>query len=277
MEILQYDFMRRAILVGLMVGTLCPTIGLFLVLRRLSMVGDTLAHVSLTGILLGILWGISPLPLALALSALFSIFLERLRNFFKYYGELSLAILMASGLGTAVILMGITRASDTSLSSLLFGSIITLNNQDILITAILSLSASILVLIFYRELFFIVFDEEGARLAGIRVDFFSHLLIFLTAMVITIGLRIVGALLVSSLMVVPVATSLLLGKGFRKTLFWANFFGILAVLTGLTFSFYLDLAPGGTIVVSSVLIFLFLLAGKNVRKSVSLLHKNHSL
>ncbi|HHY06857.1 MAG TPA: metal ABC transporter permease [Clostridia bacterium] len=258
-EILQYTFMQKALLVGLLVGILCPTIGTFLVLRRFSMVGDTLAHVALAGVLLGMLWGISPLPLALFFSILLAFFLEKLRTIFKNYAELSLAIIMSAGLGLAVILMSFTKTSDLSISSLLFGSIITLTNQDILLIAFLSLLSLGLLFSFYREFFFLTFDEEGARLAGIHIKHYNYLLLFLTAMVITISLRIVGALLVSSLMVVPVATSLLLSCGFKKTLLGAVFFGILSVLIGLTTSFYLDLAPGGTIVLTSVIIFLFFL------------------
>jgi zinc transport system permease protein len=259
LEILHYEFMRRAVLAGLMVGALCPTIGLFLVLRRLSLVGDTLAHVSLAGVLLGILWGISPLPTALLLSVLLSLFLEKLRGFFHYYGELSLAVIMAAGLGASAILLGITRASDAGITSLLFGSIITLTRQDLfLIMSLAALSCGV-VAYYYRELFFVTFDEEGAGLAGINTRFFNHLLVVLAAVIVALGLRLVGALLVASLMVIPAATSLLLHKGFLATLLWAVFFGILAVAAGLVASYYLDLAPGGTIVMSSVLNFLILL------------------
>lgn len=259
LEILQYEFMRKAFLAGIMVAMLCPTMGIFLVLRRLSMVGDTLAHVSLSGIMLGILLHTNPIPIALMLSVVFSLFLEKLRVFFRYYGELSLAIIMSAGLGTAVILIGITRSSDASISSLLFGSIITLSGQDLLLTAVISCAVFILILLFYRELLFITYDEEGALLSGLNVRFFNHLLIILTAVVVALGLRIVGALLISSLMVIPVASALLLGRGFLKTLLWSNLFSLLAVLAGLTASYYLDLAPGGTIVVFSVLNLLVLL------------------
>lgn len=260
MEMFQYVFMQKALLVGLLVGTLCPTIGLFLVMRRLSMVGDTLAHVSLAGVLLGMFWNLSALPVALTLSLVVSLFLERLRGIFKHYGEISLAVVMATGLGTAVILMGITSSSDASLASILFGSIITLQNQDVLLIGLLSVVSYGLLFIYYRELFFLTFDEEGARLAGIKVDLFAHLLLMMAAMVIAVGLRIVGALLVSSLMVIPVATGLILKQGFKRTLVWSNIFGLLSVLIGLTSSFYLDLAPGGTIVITSVLILLLMLA-----------------
>lgn len=265
-EILQYTFMQKALLVGLLVGILCPFIGIFLVLRRLSMVGDTLAHVSLAGVLLGLLWKISPLPFALFLSAVISFVLEKLRVVFKNYAELSLAVVMSAGLGLSVILIGLTRSSDSSLSSLLFGSIIALTNEDILVIGILSLITVSLLLIFYREFFFVTFDEEGARLAGIPVNRYNHLLFFLAAMVIAIGLRIVGALLVSSLMVVPVASSLLLSRGFKMTLLWSVLLGILSVLTGLTASFYFDLAPGGTIVITSVIILFLILLLKKVLK-----------
>ncbi|MDD2432828.1 MAG: metal ABC transporter permease, partial [Clostridia bacterium] len=221
---------------------------------------------ALAGVLLGILWGMNPLPVALFFSILISFFLEKLRNVFKNYAELSLAIIMSAGVGLAVILISFTKTSDTSISGLLFGSIITLTKQDILLIVCLSLLTLFLLFSFYRNFFFLTFDEEGARLAGIQIERYNYLLLFLTAMVITIGLRIVGALLVSSLMVVPVATSLLLSRGFKGTLLWAMFFGILSVLIGLTTSFYLDLAPGGTIVLSSVIIFLFFLLGKVIRE-----------
>ena len=258
-EILQYTFMQKAFIVGIFVGILCPTIGIFLVLRRLSMVGDTLAHVSLAGVLLGLLWEISPLPFALFLSALISFLLEKLRIIYKNYAELSLAIVMSAGLGLSVILIGITKTSDTGLSGLLFGSILTLTNQDIFVISFLALLSLLFLLLFYREFFFLTFDEEGARLAGIPVERFNYLLLFLAAMVIALGLKIVGALLISSLMVIPVAAALLLAQGFKKTLLWAVTFGIFSVLIGLTSSFYLDLAPGGTIILTSVLILLLLL------------------
>ncbi len=258
-EILQYTFMQKAFIVGIFVGILCPTIGIFLVLRRLSMVGDTLAHVSLAGVLLGLLWEISPLPFALFLSALISFLLEKLRIIYKNYAELSLAIVMSAGLGLSVILIGITKTSDTGLSGLLFGSILTLTNQDIFVISFLALLSLLILLLFYREFFFLTFDEEGARLAGIPVERFNYLLLFLAAMVIALGLKIVGALLISSLMVIPVAAALLLARGFKKTLLWAVTFGIFSVLIGLTSSFYLDLAPGGTIILTSVLILLLLL------------------
>lgn len=263
-EIFQYAFMQKALLVGLLVGILCPSIGLFLVLRRLSMVGDTLAHVSLTGVLLGLLWNISPLPFALFLSGLVSFLLEKLRMVYKNYAELSLAIIMSAGLGLAVILMGIASTSDAGLSGLLFGSILTLTNQEIMIIGFLALLSLLLLFFFYREFFFLTFDEEGARLAGVPVERLNYVLLFLAAMVIALGLKIVGALLISSLLVVPVAAALLLSRGFTKTLLWSVAFGISSVLIGLTASFYLDLAPGGTIILTSVLILLLILLGKKI-------------
>lgn len=263
-EIFQYAFMQKALLVGLLVGILCPAIGLFLVLRRLSMVGDTLAHVSLAGVLLGLLWNISPLPFALFLSGLVSFLMERLRMIYKNYAELSLAIIMSAGLGLAVILMGIASTSDAGLSGLLFGSILTLTNQEIMIIGFLALLSLLLLFFYYREFFFLTFDEEGARLAGVPVERLNYVLLFLAAMVIALGLKIVGALLISSLLVVPVAAALLLSRGFTKTLLWSVAFGISSVLIGLTASFYLDLAPGGTIILTSVLILLLILLGKKI-------------
>lgn len=263
-EILQYEFMQKAFIVGLFVGVLCPTIGMFLVLRRLSMVGDTLSHVSLTGVLLGLLWNISPLPFALFFSLLTAFLLEKLRMIYKNYAEISLAIIMSAGLGLAVILMGIANTSDTGLSSLLFGSILTLTNQDLLIITVLAFFSLLLLWGYYREFFFLTFDEEGARLAGIPVERFNYLLLFLTAMVIALGLKIVGALLISSLLTVPVAAALLLSRSFRQTMLWSVCFGLASVVIGLTSSFYFDLAPGGTIVLTSVIILLVVLLSTKV-------------
>lgn len=259
-EILQYTFMQKALLVGVMVGILCPTIGLFLVLRRLSMVGDTLSHVALAGVLLGILWGLSPVPFTLILSIILSVILEKLRLYFRHYSEISLAIVTAAGMGTAVILMGIVRSSDSTVASLLFGSIVAVKTEEIVLLGILTLITLLVVKLSYWKLFFTTFDQESARLAGIPVNFYNYLIIILTAAIIALGLRIVGALLISSLMVVPVAAGLIAGKGFRTTLILANIFGLVSVLTGLTASFYLDLAPGGTIVTTSVLVLLVTLA-----------------
>lgn len=264
-EILQYPFMQKALLVGVLVGALCPTIGLFLVLRRLSMVGDTLAHVSLSGVLLALLWNISPLPFALFLSGLVALLLEKLRMIYKSYAELSLAIVMSAGLGLAVVLIGIGNTSDSSLSGLLFGSILTLTGQDILVVSLLAFISLLLLFSYYREFFFLTFDEEGARLANVPVERLNYLLLFLAAMVIALGLKIVGALLISSLLVVPVAAALLLSRGFKDTLRWAVTFGISSVLIGLTASFYLDLAPGGTIILTSVFILLIILFGRKIR------------
>lgn len=251
-----------------MVGTLCPTIGQFLVLRRLSMVGDTLAHVSLAGVLIGLFLKVSPLPVALIITSLIALFLERLRQFFSHFGELSLAIILSTGMGFAVILLGITNTSDASMTSLLFGSIITLTNQDMLLVFFLFLLTSFLIIRYYRELFFLTFDEEAARLKGISVRFFNSLLILLAALVIILGLKIVGSLLVSSLMVIPVATSLVLERSFKQTLLWSNLFGLTAVLVGLLTSFYLDIAPGGAIVITAVSLFLIVLLLCKIKKSI---------
>lgn len=175
---------------------------------------------------------------------------------------------MAAGLGISVILMGITKSSDASLSGILFGSIITLQNQDIILIVILSLTTYLLLAKSYRELFFLTFDEEGARIAGVKVGLYSHLLLIMAAMVIAIGLRIVGALLVSSLMVTPVATAIILKTSFKRTLVWSNVFGLLSALLGLTCSFYLDLAPGGTIVVTSIIILLVVMCITSVRNRI---------
>ncbi len=262
---LQYTFMQRALLVGLLIGILAPTIGTFLVLRRFAVIGDTLAHVSLAGVLIGLFLGFSPLPAALILVITMTFLLEKLRQTFRDYAELSLALIISASLGITALLINITKSSDNSIAALLFGSILTLNHQDLWIMIPLALLTLFFLFIWRHKFFYLIFDETGARLAGLPVKFYNYLLLLLTALVITIGLKIVGALLIASLMVIPVATALLLDLGFKKTLTSAVISGVISVLLGLTISFYGDLAPGGSIILTSLALFLLVLMGKKIR------------
>ncbi|ABR47382.1 ABC-3 protein [Alkaliphilus metalliredigens QYMF] len=263
-EILTYGFMQRAFMAGIMIAVICPAIGIFLVLRRLSMIGDTLSHVALAGVAGGMLWGIYPIYSALGFSVLAALAIERLRKEYAQYAELSIAIILSAGIGLATILISMGNAN-AAIFSYLFGSIALVSSQDIMTVMGLGVFILLSVLVFYRGLFYIAFDEEAAKLAGVPVKFINLYFTILIAMTIAISMRIVGILLVSSMMIIPVATSLQLAKSFKGAFSYSILFGLISVLIGLTLSFYGDLAPGGAIVVTAVMILMVVLVTKTAR------------
>lgn len=240
--------MQRALLAGLIIGILCPVMGVFLVLKRLSMVGETLAHVSLSGVLVGFLFNLNPVLAALLTALLSALGIEKLGTLFKTYGEIALAIFTSAGLGLAVILFNIVKTTDTTVQSLLFGSIIAITDQDLAVIWSVGVIIVGLIVKLYAQLFFLTFDEEGAQLAGINCRFLNLMLLFMTSCVVAVGMRIVGALLVSSLLVLPVAGSMIICKSFRATIVTAVGFSLTAIFAGIMLSFYFDLAPGGAII-----------------------------
>lgn len=269
MEILQYDFMRRALIIGIIVSLNCSTIGLFLVLRRFSMVGDTISHVALAGVAIGMVTGIYPIYSAIVVSIITSLGIEKLRRAYKEYSELALSIVLAGGIGIASILISLDQANTNGIMSYLFGSIALVTTKDLIMTSVLGTVILVLVMFSYRALFYITFDEESAKYAGIKVNKYNIFFSILIALTITLSMRIVGILLVSSLMVLPVATSLQLAKSFKQALIYSNIFGIFAVISGLIVSFYLDLAPGGSIVIISLITLIVVISFKKIKKKLS--------
>lgn len=266
MEIFQYEFMQRAFIAGVMVAITCPLIGIFIVLRRLSMIGDTLSHASLAGIAAGMLWGFYPFWGALMFSVVGAVAIEKLRKTFSKYAEISNSIILSTGIGLAVVMIGLAKGFNTDLMGYMFGSIAAVNSQDIYIMGILSIIIIISVVILHKKLFYIAFDEEGAQISGIAVSFLNMYLTILTGLTVVVSMRIVGIFMVSSMLVVPVAAAIQTGKGFIKTVIISVLFALISVIFGLILSYYLDIAPGGTIVLLSVAILLGVLFIKAVRK-----------
>jgi len=266
MEIFQYEFMQRAFIAGVMVAITCPLIGIFIVLRRLSMIGDTLSHASLAGIAAGMLWGFYPFWGALMFSVVGAVAIEKLRKTFSKYAEISNSIILSTGIGLAVVMIGLAKGFNTDLMGYMFGSIAAVNSQDIYIMGTLSIIIIISVVILHKKLFYIAFDEEGAQISGIAVSFLNMYLTILTGLTVVVSMRIVGIFMVSSMLVVPVAAAIQTGKGFIKTVIISVLFALISVIFGLILSYYLDIAPGGTIVLLSVAILLGVLFIKAVRK-----------
>jgi zinc transport system permease protein len=255
LEILQYNFMLRGLEAGVIVAIIAPLVGIFLVLRRYSLIADTLAHVSLAGIAIGALLGINPMITALGTTVIASLGIERLRNSKKVPGESALAIFLSGSLALAIVLLSLARGINTNLFNYLFGSILTVTASDVWLILILAVAVIFMLAAFYRELVYVTFDEEVAQTSGINVRRINTILIVLAALTVSLAIPIVGVLLISALMVIPVVTALQLRKNFIRTIIYAEIISIFSVIAGIFVSFYFNLAAGGTIVLIMITIF----------------------
>ncbi|MBI1863918.1 metal ABC transporter permease [Candidatus Woesebacteria bacterium] len=255
LEIFKYSFMLRALEAGIIISILAPIIGIFLVSRRLSLISDTLSHVSLAGVAIGLLLGIYPVATAIVVSILAGILIEKLRGDKNISSESTLAMFLSGGLAIAVVLISLAKGFNTDLFSYLFGSITTVTVSDLWTILILGVIILVTISLFYKDFLYIAFDEDGARVAGLPVKFLNILYIVLTATTVSLSMRIVGVLLIGALMVIPVVSAIQLKLSFKNTLFVSILISFVSVIIGLFASYFLNLAAGGTIVVVSLIIF----------------------
>ncbi|MGD6853641.1 metal ABC transporter permease [Bacillus infantis] len=270
--ILQYEFLQNAFLTGIIIGIIAPILGVFIVVRRLSLIADALSHVTLAGIAASLLLekklmlsgGLNPMYMGMAFSVAGSLFIEKLRAVYKHYQELAIPIILSGGIGIGVIFISLADGFNTDLFSYLFGSVSAVSRTDLWLILIISAVVAILIVLLYKELFLLSFDEEHAKASGIAAKSVHFIFIVMVALVIAASMRIVGILLVSSLMTLPVAASIRIAKGFKQTILFSVIFGEISVLGGLSVSYYLDLAPGGTIVMIAVLILVLTILIKSL-------------
>ncbi|KOO52180.1 metal ABC transporter permease [Viridibacillus sp. FSL E2-0187] len=275
-SILHYEFLQNAFLSGIIIGIIAPLLGVFIVVRRLSLIADALSHVTLAGIAGSLYLSqtftglalLNPLYLGIVASVSGSVLIERLRRLYKHYEELAIPIIMSGGIGISAIFISLAKGFSTDLFSYLFGSVSAVSRQDLFIVVVIALLVIAFIYLFYKELFVLSFDDEYAKASGLPAKWIHLLFMIVTALVIAASMRIVGILLVSSLMTLPVAASIRIAKGFKQAILYAIIFGETAVIAGLVSAFYLDLAPGGTIVVISILILLVVIVGKKIAMSV---------
>jgi zinc transport system permease protein len=254
-SLFQYGFVVRGLEAGVIVALIAPLIGIFLVLRRYSLIADTLAHVSLAGVAIGALLGINPIITALGATLLSSLGIERLRMSKRVYGESALALFMSGALALAVVLLSLAHGLNANLLNYLFGSIVTVTPSDIYIILTLAVVVAFTIALFYKELIYITFDEEAAQVSGIPTRLINTILILLSALTVSLAIPIVGVLLIAALMVIPVITALQLKKSFSQTILYAEIISLVSVISGIVASFYLDLSTGGTIVLIMLAIF----------------------
>ncbi len=248
---LSYDFMRRALVVGVMLAIIIPMIGLVMINRKTSMIGDALSHSSLAGIAMGLIFSINPMWISLIFCVLGAFAIDIIRKRFKDFGDMATAIIMSFGIGLAAILSDFAKGGK-SFESYLFGSITTVSSDDLILVGIIFALVVLMSLYFYNALLFISINPIMARLAGVKVRMVNSVFTFLTAITIAISAKIVGALMITSLMVIPVATSLLISDSYKKTYLLSLIFSVIFMVLGITLSFYYGLKPGGAIVMVAI-------------------------
>jgi zinc transport system permease protein len=251
MSIFDADFMRLAFAAGAIVGVLAPTVGFFLVQRRMSLIGDGVGHVAFAGVAAGYLIGISPVATGVAAAVAGAIGVEWLRARRRTAGDQALALLFYTGIALGVVLVSAAGALNANLFTFLFGSILTVTRDDLLLVGILGAVGLVVVGALYRTLVAVSLDEEGARVSGLPVGLVNVVLAALTGVTIAASMRIVGILLIAALMVLPVIAAARISWSIRSTILVAIGIGAASVFVGLTVSYYADLAPGGTIVLAA--------------------------
>jgi zinc transport system permease protein len=264
-SILSYDFMRLAFASGAIVGVLAPAIGFFLVQRQMSLIGDGIGHIAFAGVAFGYLVGISPVASALVASVLGAIGIEQLRSRRRAAGDQALALFFYTGIAAGVVMVSAAQALNASLFTFLFGSILTVTRGDVILVAALGIAGLALIAVLYESLVAVAIDEESARVSGIPVARLNMTLAALAGVTVAVSMRIVGLLLIAALMVLPVMSASRIASSLRGAMIGAMAIGLASVLAGLTLSYYLDLAPGGAIVLFAAALFCALSVGEWLR------------
>ena len=263
-NIFQYAFMQRAFVVAAIIAVIAPCIGVSIVLKRLSAIGDATSHSALAGIAFGLLLGINPILGAVMFSIFAVIGIEVFRKSFGKYSEIATVVVMSAGIGLTAVLSGFITNGSTNINSFLFGSIVAITDFELYLTIGLGIAVIITSILLYKELFFVTFDEEAAKLAGVPVGGINLVLMLLTA--VSVASRIVGALMISSLLVIPVAAAMMIAKSYKQTIWWSIAFAEFFTVAGLFISYYLDLRPGGTIVLLGVVFLIVIIACTSKRR-----------
>ncbi|RHB51830.1 metal ABC transporter permease [Exiguobacterium sp. AM39-5BH] len=257
-----YSFLRYAFIAAIVIGFTAPLIGSFIVVRRMSLIADALSHMTLAGISFSLFLGqyillfsdLNPLYMGTLVAVFAALGLNWLRGKYVHFQELSIPIMMSAGMGLSAIFISLSRGFSIDLSTLLFGSISAVSLSDIgMILAVAGITL-LVVILFYKQLLFLSFDEEQAKVSGLPSTMLHVLFMFVVALVIAVSMRIVGTLLVSSLITLPVAAALRFTSSFKQTILWSIVFGEVATIGGLVLAYELDVAPGGVIVLLAVMI-----------------------
>ena len=280
--LINYELLRNTFFTGLLVGLIAPLLGTFIVVQRQAMIADGLSHVTLAGIAFGMFMQkqpmatmITPFQFGMILCIAGAVIIEKLRSVYREFQEIAIPIIHSLGVGLAIVFIALANGINTDIYSYLFGSVAAVSRNDLLLILGTAIFVVLIVSVLYKKLFALSFDEEFAEVSGIRARFIHYLFMILTALVIAASIRIVGVLLVSALMTLPVATSMRVAKSFKQTIWYSILYGETAVIVGLISGYYLEIPPGGTIVLTAVLLLGLTLLAKKI-KSLGRIEGEHS-
>jgi zinc transport system permease protein len=255
-DFLGYGFVQRALIAGSLIAILCSTLGVFLVLRRLSLIGDGLAHATFGSVALALLLKTSPLYISLPLVMACSIGILRLTEKAGLYGDAAIGIVSSLGIAGGILLSSIAGGFNVDLFSYLFGSILSISETEVIISTGLSILVILVIILFYNELLSITFDEDSAKASGINTRFINTLFVLLSAVTVVLSMKVVGIMLISALMIFPAVTALQIARSFKAVMVIASLSAIVSVVSGIILSFFLDLPTGATIVMINFMLFI---------------------
>ena len=256
-QMLSWPFMQRALIAGVLVSLCCALLGVSLVLKRYSMIGDGLSHVSFGALAIAVALGITPLYFSIPIVILAAFFLLRMANHPRWNNDAAVAVMSASALAIGIMVISRTTGMTTDVDNYMFGSVLAMTQSDVALSVLLSIAVLVLFVLFYHKLFAVTFDESFSRATGLRVDWYNSLLAILTALTIVLGMRMMGAMLISSLVIFPALTAMRLFRSFRGVVIFAGISSAVCFCVGLTASFLLSTPVGASVVLCDLALFLF--------------------
>jgi zinc transport system permease protein len=268
LELLRAGFIQRAFLISIIIAVLCSILSIFIVLKKISLIGDGLAHTAFGGLALGYYVGLIPLWVAGVTVVLGSIGITKAMRSTKISSDAAVAVFLQLGLAAGIVLLSVARGFGINLESLLFGSVLLVDVDQIITAAVIAAITLGLIFLFFKELVYVTFDETQARAAGIKTWFFDYLISVLAGIVVIVAIPIVGVLLISALLVLPALISTQVAKSFRQTVILSPIMGVITVTLGLLISIIIDAAPGGTIVLTGLAILAAVFTGKRVQRII---------
>jgi zinc transport system permease protein len=255
-DLLSHGFIQRALIAGSFIAILCATLGTFLVLRRFSLIGDGLAHVTFGGVAVGLFLGLYPMYVAVPIVMISSLGILKLVEKARLYGDAAIGIVSSLGIACGILLASAAGGFNVDLFSYLFGNILAISNAEVISSIFLSIILIFVIWFFYHELLSITFDEESAKASGVKTKTINGILVLLTSLTVVLAMRVVGIMLISSLLILPPVTALQVARGFKMTIVIASVVGVLSVMLGVFLSLVADLPTGATIVILNFLFFI---------------------
>lgn len=263
-EMLEYTFIQRAMIVGVLVSVCAALLGVVLVLKRYAMIGDGLSHVGFGILTIAVAFGITPLPIAIPGVMITAIILLKIGNNAKLKSDSAIALISSSALAIGVAITSVTTGLNVDMCNFMFGSILAMSESDVILSVAVSVIVAVLFIAFYRKIFMVTFDEEFAKATGLNVNRYTNLIAILTAIIIVIGMRMMGTMLISSIIIFPALTSMRIFKSFRNVVISSGIISVVAFLFGIYFSYIYNISTGAMIVIANLVLFIIFTLIENI-------------